>query len=224
MKTAERLLASSVDGEISTREICSGADVTAPTLYHHFKNKEALLDAVILEGFTAYLDEKRTLMQTGDVQEAFRRGWDMHVSFGCAHPGHYRLMFGNPRAQRLPPAARLAREDLARTVAEWDRTGRLLVPVDVAATTMSAAAVGVTLQLIASQAESTDPISVDVRDTIARALFEPPIARDKPAMGAARSARQLLDALPDGALVSLRSTEAALLREWLSAIADDSDK
>ena len=223
MKSAERLLASSVDGSISTREVCSGANVTAPTLYHHFADKEALLDAVVLEGFTAYLGRKRSLMGTGSVDEAFRTGWDMHVSFGCENPGHYRLMFGNPRARSVPPAARLAHDDLARTVADWERRSRLRVPVDVATATMSAAAVGVTLDLIQRDASSSDPMSAQVRETVFRALFDVPVADDTLSAGPTRPARELLNALPHGALAPLRSTETALLREWLSAIADGAE-
>jgi AcrR family transcriptional regulator len=218
MRSAADLLASSADGNISTRAICAAANVTAPTLYHHFQDKEALLEAVILEGFTRYLDEKRSVVHQPDAREAFRLGWDMHVSFGCEHPGHYRLMFCNPGAERVPPAALLARETLVRTITEWDRKGFLLVPVDVAAATTSAAAVGVTLQLIASRAESTDPISAGVRDTVARALFGPPSTDDERVSGVVRSARQLLDALPDGPATPLRTTETALLREWLNTI------
>ncbi|APU15395.1 transcriptional regulator, TetR family [Actinoalloteichus sp. GBA129-24] len=222
MRAAEQLLASSADGQISTREICSGAQVTAPTLYHHFKDKHALLDAVVLEGFNTYLDGKRAIAWSGDVLEDFRTGWDVHVSFGCEHPAHYRLMFGNPQADQTAPAALVARDELARTVAEWGAKGQLMVSVDAATETMSAAAVGVTLQLIAAQADSTHPISTNVRDTIAHALFHPLNPGDTFADGVTRPARQLLDALPRGPLERLRPTEVALLREWLASLADSS--
>jgi AcrR family transcriptional regulator len=45
---------------VSMRDICREADVTAPTVYYYFKNKEALFEAVVLEtitmqGFSAIL-------------------------------------------------------------------------------------------------------------------------------------------------------------------------
>ncbi len=221
MRAAERLLASSADGQISTREICSSARVTAPTLYHHFKDKHALLDAVVLEGFNTYLDGKRALTRSGEALEDFRTGWDMHVSFGCGHPAHYRLMFGNPQIDRMAPAAVVARDVVARTVAEWGAEGRLKVSVDAATQTMSAAAVGVTMQLITAGADSTHPISTNVRDTVAQALFRPSGEGDAFADGVTRPARELLEALPSGPPEPLRPTEAALLREWLAYLADD---
>ncbi|MBM6403053.1 TetR/AcrR family transcriptional regulator [Phycicoccus sp. CSK15P-2] len=218
MRAAELLLASSADGRISTREICSRAGVTAPTLYHHFKDKEALLDAVVLEGFNTYLAQKRAVAWSGDVLEDFRAGWDMHVSFGCEHPAHYRLMFGNPRADQVAPAASVARDEVAHTVAAWGADGHLKIPVDAATQTISAAAVGVALQLIALRADSTHPISTNVRDTVAQALFHPRDAGDDAAVGVSRPARLLLDALPPGSPAPLRPTEVALLREWLTSL------
>ncbi|WP_431728311.1 TetR/AcrR family transcriptional regulator [Verrucosispora sp. TAA-831] len=219
MHAAELLLASSQDGRISTREICARAGVTAPTLYHHFADKDALLDAAVLEGFNAYLARKHAVGWSGDVLDDFRAGWDMHVSFGCEHPAHYRLMFGNPQADQTVPAALVAQEELARQVTQWGVGGYLKVPVETATQTMSAAAIGVVMQLIALQADSTHPISTNVRDTVAQALFHPQYARDEVATGTSRPASLLLDALPPDFLGPLRATEVALLREWLTSLA-----
>ena len=176
---------------------------------------------MVLEGFTTYLEKKRAMSRSGDVLEDFRTGWDTHVSFGCQHPAHYRLMFGNPQAGQIAPAALVAQEELARTVADWGAEGRLKVSVESALNTMSAAAVGVTLHLIAAQSDHTHPVATSTRDTIARALFDHP---DDPSPGGvARTARQLLDALPHGPTSSLRPTEFALLREWLTLLVSNED-
>ncbi|MEJ2870517.1 TetR/AcrR family transcriptional regulator [Actinomycetospora sp. OC33-EN08] len=220
MRTAEHLLASSTNGQISTREICSGARVTAPTLYHHFKDKHALLDAVVLEGFTEYLDSKRAVARSDDVLEDFSRGWDMHVSFGCEHPAHYRLMFGDLRVDHTSPAAVVAQDEVDRVVSAWAAAGHLRVSAEAAKETISAAAVGVTLQLIAVRATSSHIISTNVRDTIARSVFRAQGSSGTAADGCAGSATQLLDALPNGPWKSLRPTEVALLREWLAVLAD----
>ena len=220
MQSAERLLGSSSDGQISTREIVAGAGVTAPTLYHHFKDKEALLDAVALDGFTAYLAEKRAVMRSSSALVEFVQGWDMHVGFGCQHPAYYRMMFGNPDAKREPPAAGVARDELARTVDLWNSRGSLAVSADAATATMSAAAVGVTLQLIAMDADSSHPLSARVRDTVAGAIFGERPADTRLSTGVDRLARRLLDELPHEGHPPLRPTEIALLREWLSVLVD----
>lgn len=220
LRSAEQLLATSVDGEVSTREICRGAGVSAPTLYHHFADKQVLLDAIVLDGFTRYLTAKRAIAGSSDSREDLRRGWDMHVTFGCEHPSHYRLMFGDPRPGREPPAAQLARQDLARTVAGWERSGRLIVSIEVATSTLHSAAVGVTLQLIALRADATHTISTSVRDVLARALITPSPADEDTVTRVGGPASRLLDVLPHGPLTPLRATEVALLRDWLGAISE----
>jgi AcrR family transcriptional regulator len=44
---------------VSIRDICRGARVTAPTLYYYFRNKEALFDAVVRETVTMTYFTKR---------------------------------------------------------------------------------------------------------------------------------------------------------------------
>ena len=46
LETAAGLLAQSADADVSTRAVCDAAGVTAPTLYHHFGDKDGLLAAV----------------------------------------------------------------------------------------------------------------------------------------------------------------------------------
>jgi len=48
---------------VAIRDICRAASVTAPTVYYHFRNKEALFDAVVREsvsmtGFIALLNDE----------------------------------------------------------------------------------------------------------------------------------------------------------------------
>ena len=47
VEAAAGLLANAADVDISTRAACEAAGVTAPTLYHHFGDKQGLLAAVV---------------------------------------------------------------------------------------------------------------------------------------------------------------------------------
>jgi len=88
----------------TTREICDRAGVTAPTLYHHFGDKQGLMAAVVSRAFERYLAQKRALRPTGDPRKDVRRGWDAHVAFARSNPVLYQLMWpsGSPS---LPEAA-----------------------------------------------------------------------------------------------------------------------
>jgi len=56
LEAASELIAHSPDADISTRAVGEAAGVTAPTLYHHFGDKEGLLAAVVDFGWTAFLE------------------------------------------------------------------------------------------------------------------------------------------------------------------------
>ena len=57
LRAAAELLANSDGSPVSTRQITKLAGVTAPTLYHHFGDKEGLFDAVVAAGFERLLAE-----------------------------------------------------------------------------------------------------------------------------------------------------------------------
>src|ERR1039458_1877956 len=59
MEAARSLLAEHPEREPSTRELYEAAGVTPPTLYHHFGTKDGLLEAVVEEAFSSYLERKR---------------------------------------------------------------------------------------------------------------------------------------------------------------------
>ena len=59
------LLTEQADREPSTRELYEAAGVAAPTLYHHFGTKEGLLEAVVTEAFSDYLERKRAVPDSG---------------------------------------------------------------------------------------------------------------------------------------------------------------
>jgi AcrR family transcriptional regulator len=217
IEAAGRLLRDSPDGQVSTREICREAGVTAPTLYHHFGDKDRLLDDVVADGFGRYLQRKRAVSRSGDPAQDLRSGWDMHVTFGVTHPAFYRLMFGNAGTGRTPPAAVAAHRELRDIVTGWERSGRLLLPIESATGILHAAAVGTTFQLITLGVDSDHPLSRQIRDMVAAALLRPAPASSRAVSPAvAQLARDLRSALPSGPIGSLRATETALLHEWLT--------
>ena len=102
LKAAAELLANSAGGAVSTRQITQLAGVTAPTLYHHFGDKEGLFDAVVAAGFEEYVAGERDFAPSGQPLEDIRRMWDNHVQFGLKQPELYLVMFGNIRPESRP--------------------------------------------------------------------------------------------------------------------------
>jgi len=93
IEAAKELLADSEDASgVSIRSVADAVGVTSPSIYLHFADKEALLDAVVSNVF-AELDQA---MLT--AAEAARSPLEKLCAFGMAyirfaldHPAHYRL-------------------------------------------------------------------------------------------------------------------------------------
>lgn len=83
---------------VSMREIARQINYSATTLYHHFADKEALLQAVCDEDFLALASGMREIMQIPDLIARIRALTNGYARFALQHPNHYRLMFMTPRA------------------------------------------------------------------------------------------------------------------------------
>jgi AcrR family transcriptional regulator len=156
----------------STREIYLQAGVKAPTLYHHFGDKQGLLDAVVTDTFERYLAQKHSLQPTGDPATDIRQGWDLHVAFARANPSLYRLMWP-PGLADLPPAAAESAKALRDGFAMLGRRGQLRRGVTArhAARALSAALSGVTAAITRDPGDPGNArLSATVRDAVIDAL------------------------------------------------------
>src|SRR5678815_1600523 len=84
---------------LSMRRIAARLGVTAPAIYHHFRNREAILEAISDEGFdrlVARLDRRsgarRPVQRCLDILVAYRE-------FALDEPHVFAIMFIAPRAQ-----------------------------------------------------------------------------------------------------------------------------
>jgi AcrR family transcriptional regulator len=219
INAAADLLAASASGEFSTREVCVAAGVAAPTLYHHFGDKDGLLREVAADRFSRYLTRKQALETTGDPVEDFLRGWNMHVEFGVTNPALYAIMYGRLMDGRTAPAEH-AHAVLVAMMRDLERAGRLRMPAGTAADVVASAAVGVTLHLIRTRAAADDHLSVLVRDAVTAAVIGPPAVPGAASVTPqlVRAAAQLEAEMPQGSVGTLRASEATLLREWLAQL------
>jgi AcrR family transcriptional regulator len=216
MTAARSLLAEHPQREPSTRELYEAAGVAAPTLYHHFGDKDGLLQAVVVEAFATYLELKRSMPRTDDLLTDFAAGWDMHVSFGVENPVLYALMYARTPG-RQNHAAQTAERELRGGLERLAHAGLLQMSVDEAAALTTAMAVGCVTQLIRSGGSPSGPLARSMRMTLLSALTgHAPVPGD-----ADQAARVLLTRL--GALPGrFTGPEEALLRQWLNALTEHS--
>lgn len=211
--TAELLQRSPVE-PVSTRAICDAAGVTAPTLYHHFGDKDGLYDAVVTYGFESYLAAKHELTPTADPVEDLRHAWNAHVEFGITHPALYSLMYGTARAGVGSPAAAEARAVLIALLERVAQAGRMRIDIEQATSAIEAACVGATLQAIRGGDDAA--LSEQLRDAVFASVLTgaAPRARATSVTSAATQLAALLrePTAPDGPLTP---EELSLLGQWL---------
>ncbi|MFJ8027894.1 TetR/AcrR family transcriptional regulator [Streptomyces sp. NPDC096311] len=202
---------------VSTRAVSAAAGVHPPTVYRLFGDKEGLLDAVVADGFTAYLTSRAARKPTDDPVEDLRAGGDPHVGLGLANPALYTLMYGRYRPGTPSPVALAAFEVLAEHMRRIAEAGRPRVPEDRAADLVHAAGCGTTLTLIATPGDRRDPEPArTAREAVIAAIaMDAPVA---PAPGPVAAAVTLRAVLPQ--TDALTAPERGLVQEWLNRIAD----
>ena len=222
LRAAAELLANSGGAAVSTRQITQLAGVTAPTLYHHFGDKEGLFDAVVAAGFEEYVAGERDFAPSGHPLEDIRRMWDNHVQFGLNQPELYLVMFGNIRPESRPAIVADAEALMEEMLNKAAVAGQLNVQPREAARSILAANVGVTLMLIAEPvSERNLELSTMTRDAMIFAVSADQASgtpEDSGKSSVVVAAIALNAALQASHSDQLSSSELKLFLEWLHRI------
>jgi AcrR family transcriptional regulator len=112
------------------REVARRAGVSHNAPYRHFRDKDALLAEVAVQG---YKELARAMVQSAnrqaDALEALRQAGLAYVSFALRRPEHFTVMFDAPLSKDLHPAAAEASEHafstLVRLVQNCQKEGKI---------------------------------------------------------------------------------------------------
>ncbi|MDO8408839.1 MAG: TetR/AcrR family transcriptional regulator [Phenylobacterium sp.] len=128
LDAAASLLERGGPAAVTTRAVLDEAGVTAPTLYHHFGDKDGLLDALLAEGVTRYFAHRAGLPESDDALADLVASWDLYLDFICEQPQLFSLLMSRAQADPtlLERATAWCRGRLERLQGE----GRLAVDVD----------------------------------------------------------------------------------------------
>ena len=108
LAAAGELLADS-GGDPSIRAVAERIGVTPPSIYLHFADKDALLDALCLEVFADLHEAMETAAGSrDDIEASLRDQGHAYIAFALARPEHYRLLFMRPRDLDMPTEAELS--------------------------------------------------------------------------------------------------------------------
>src|SRR5581483_10366305 len=223
LPAATQLHDEAAGGPVSTRQITERAGVRAPTLYHHFGNKQALLDAVVSHGFKQFLLSRRGEIGHGDALEDIRAGWDSHVAFGLEFPSAYAHIYGNVKPGTPCGVTADVRAHLLDALQPAAEQGRLGVSAAEAATRILAACSGVTLTLIQQPPSERDLcLSARMRESVLAAITAVPSDTPAASADARRQALQSVAATLEDDDSPLTLGERALMRELLTRLAHGS--
>jgi AcrR family transcriptional regulator len=228
LETAAGLLAQSADADVSTRAVCDAAGVTAPTLYHHFGDKDGLLAAVVDFGWAAFQETKRAVAAVvhDHVADDVRAGWDNHLQFARENPSFYKLMW-SPAVAAHSGAVREAYQMLYDRLELGAGRGQLRMSAETASRIVLSATTGAALSLISAPDLYGDgTFATQLREAVIAWITVPPgtpSSAHDPGRGAeptiASAAATLSSRLAAGD-TPLTGPEAALMQQWLTTLAD----
>jgi AcrR family transcriptional regulator len=218
IEAAADLLAREGGDAVTTRAVAAAAGVNAPAIYRFFRDKDALLEAVVEHGYATFLAAKRVDSNPDDPIEDLRAGWDLAVEFGLANPALYALMYGEPKRGTTSAAFQAGMQILVERIRRLAAGGWLRVDEQLAASLIHATARGAVLTWLSLPDDQRNPaLLTAMRESmIAAVTYEKPAVQDSGLAGAARALRA---ALPEQ--TTLSGAEQYLLSEWLDRLAAD---
>lgn len=170
LRAAEALLFEEGEKNLSIRGICKRAGVTAPTIYHHFGDRQRLIERIVDDHFVGFDAWMVGRPGPADPVEALRWAFDRYVEFGLASPLPYRLLFdrksGTSSSHGISSFARMRDGMVA-----LEATGGLRLSVDEAVLVFWSAMHGVTSLAILGVVASDSRVLTEVRDGIIARLL-----------------------------------------------------
>ena len=175
LAAALKVLEAEGEAQFSTRAVCALANVTAPTLYHHFGSADGLLSAAMTEAFSQFLESKKAAVRSRDPATALREGWDDYVRFAAARPRLYAAMMSRVLNGAQIPAAEEAFALLIERIAALAADGRLALAVAAAADLLWASANAASQLYVTTQlrktAVPTPVVLKGIRESAMRAIL-----------------------------------------------------
>jgi AcrR family transcriptional regulator len=130
-RSALRILEKEGPEAVSMRRVASLARITPMAIYHHFANREVLLQSVVDEEFEQLLDFVRKRPPTGSFEADIEHIMDAYIDYAFARPHIFDYVFFHPRpgARRFPDDFRARRSPtltpIADSLTRWMQEGKL---------------------------------------------------------------------------------------------------
>lgn len=129
LEATQALLLEGGFAQISIRRVSERCGFKAPTIYHHFRDKTGLIDALLEERFADLLARLKLVPRDMQPERYLRELARAFVEFGIQNPSHYALVTA-PRLESgdLLPSAEAARALVFDALSEVAERGELRTP------------------------------------------------------------------------------------------------
>lgn len=126
LDATEALLVEDGVGAFSMRRLAERCGYTPPTIYHHFVDKQHLLDELLDERCRALVKSLKRVRQDEDPAENLRAFGVAFARWGLRNPTHYALLAQQREPELpVPPAAEEARALMEGPLEKIAAAGRL---------------------------------------------------------------------------------------------------
>src|SRR5262245_47855597 len=127
LDATETLLIESGSFDFSIRSLSKRCGYSAPTVYHYFRDKDGLIDALLEERVAGLADAIERVPVTRDAVADLRAVLKVFVGFRASHPTFDRLMWtvSSKGQTRTTPAMERLRARVRPPLDALDQTGRL---------------------------------------------------------------------------------------------------
>ena len=132
LDATEALLVEDGFEAFSMRRLAERCGYTPPTIYHHFGDKQRLIDELLEERFQGLVRSLKRVQTSSDPRDNLRAYSFAFARFGLRNPTFYALL-SQPRPDPdvpAPPAAEEARAIMEQPLATLAADGRLTADVD----------------------------------------------------------------------------------------------
>jgi len=104
LATGRRILDRTGAGSVTMRSVARGVKITPMAIYHHFSDREALLNALANQGFAELADQLQQIALPRGWEAKLLRMSEVYLDHALAHPHLFELMFltKRPGARQYP--------------------------------------------------------------------------------------------------------------------------
>lgn len=119
-KVALEILEAQGPDAVSMRRIAHAVEVTPMAIYHHFPNRQALLDVVVDCEFAGFLESMRSRPTGGSIESLILDCMDAYIDYALDRPRIFDYVFSQPRpnARRYSDDFRARRSPTLNPIAD----------------------------------------------------------------------------------------------------------